>query len=140
NPIEFERPDELPADVDKWLRSREFEEHPLLSRREELFQSRLSRTNEDQQLLLELVAAHCPEPNDFAFYHVVRDDFYEILRSTEKDDRQMEIRFSNAYGSLRASGLIRIEDDPRTGIIRLWIAKQWWHSVFEEFRRRGRRV
>src|SRR3989442_541343 len=71
NPIEFDRAGEVLADVERWLGSHEFEVHPIAARREELFRSRLDRTDEDQQLVLELIAAHCTEPGDFAQYHSV---------------------------------------------------------------------
>ena len=140
NPIEFDQPDEIPPDVDKWLNSREFEDHPLRLRREALFQSRLSRTTEDAQLLLELIAAHCAGPDDFALHHLVRNDFFEALHPTVNDERQLELKFGSAFGTLRAVGLIGSEDDRTQGFIRIRIAKQWWHSVFDEFRRRGRRL
>ena len=53
NPIEFDRSEEIPTEVERWLRSREFDDHPVLATREELFRRRLAPLNEVEQLLLE---------------------------------------------------------------------------------------
>lgn len=141
NPIDFDRDDEVVAGVDAWLKSREFEEHPVRARREALFQARLARTDKDQLLLLELVAAHCVEPDDSTSHSSVRDDFYAMLNQAGvKENEQIEPRFNGAYATLRSLGLLRTEQNNTTGLVSIWIAKQWWHLVLDELRNRGRRV
>ena len=42
NPIEFEQPDEVLAELDRWLEGPEFHEHPIQARREQVFRRRLA--------------------------------------------------------------------------------------------------
>src|SRR5712692_674027 len=100
NPIEFDGPEEILAEVDKWLRSREFEEHPVLATREGLFRRRLEPLTESERFLLELVAAHCVQPDDFAQHGQVRDDFYAVLRNKGLKDGEIETAFREAYAKL----------------------------------------
>jgi len=142
NPIEFDRDREVIAGVDAWLKSREFEEHPVLARREELFRARLARTSDDQLLLLELIAAHCPDPGDSVLYHVVSGDFHAVLNAPgAKESEEIERRFRGAFSTLNRLELIGMADQSlRTGTTAVWIAKQWWHLLLDELRNRGRRV
>src|SRR5215468_2425547 len=64
NPIDFETPDEIAENVDHWLGGPDFDEHPVLRTREEMFKRRLSQTDADQKLLLEVIAAHCLQAGD----------------------------------------------------------------------------
>ena len=140
NPIEFDRPEEIPAEVGKWLDSREFEEHPVLARREGLFARRLAGTNQDERLLLELIAAHCTAADDFALHAYVRDDFFGVLRVEKMPDDQIEKRFREAYERLKGFGLVREEASRSTGEVRIWISKQWFQLLLDELRREGRRL
>ncbi len=141
NPIDFVRGEDVIAGVDAWLKGREFEENPVLARREELFRSRFDRLNEDQELVLELIAAHCLEPGDFGLEHIVRDDFFEVVRakSGNVENDVLGRRFGGAYATLVALGLVRSEAPPGQNP-RTLIAKQWWQLVHDELRNRGRRV
>jgi len=142
NPIDFDRDREVIAGVDAWLKSREFVEHPVLARREELFRARLARTSDDQLLLLELIAAHCPDPGDLVQYHVVSGDFRAVLNAPgAKESEEIERRFRSAFSTLNKLELIGVVDENlRTGTTAIWIGKQWWHLLLDELRNRGRRV
>ncbi len=139
NPITFDRGEEVLAGVDAWLKSREFEEHPILARREELFRSRIGRLDQDQLIVLELIAAHCLQPDDFAFHHIFRDDFFDIARSVSRNlqDEEIDKRFNEAYSHLVSLGLVMGEGQPGFAT-RVWIAKQWWQLVHDELRNRGK--
>ena len=136
NPIEFDRDDEVLAGVDTWLKGREFDEHPVLARRDELFQSRIAGMKDDHLLLLELLAAHCDGPDDWAYYYSVRDDFYAVLRRAGLADPQIDERLKDAYAAIHSHSLVYGEK----GGQRIWIAKQWYQSILDELRNRGRRI
>ncbi len=140
NPIEFDGPDEILPEVDKWLRSREFEEHPVLATREGLFRRRLVTLTEIDQLLLELVAAHCVQADDFAEHEHVRNDFFAIAIEEGQKDEETERRFREAYARLISIGLIRRESNNTTGEVRVWIPKQWFQLVLDALRGQGRRL
>ena len=139
NPIEFDDPDEVPAEVDKWLRSREFEEHPVLATREEMFRRRFAETDGEQKLVLELLAAHCLQPDDSTDFALVRDDFIAILKAGGLGNDAANSRFSAAMGRLHVLGLVGQHYDARPEV-RVWIAKQWYALVLDALRREGRRL
>src|SRR5262249_52443202 len=103
NPIEFDHDDEVIIGIDEWLKSREFEEHPTQVRRKELFRSRVAQMDQDQLLLLELITAHCLEPDDSAELHVLREDFTSILRQYNVQDHEIGKKFDDAYNALRTA-------------------------------------
>jgi hypothetical protein len=140
NPIEFDDPDEVIADVAKWLDGPDFADDPVAARREAIFKRRFERTNEDERLLLELVAAHCPQAGDYVPSHTVRDDFYEVWRAVRVPDEQIEKRYKEAYARVRSFGLAANQEDKTTGNPRVWIPKQWFQLLQDEFRRLGRRL
>ena len=139
NPIEFDREDEVVTGVNSWLNGHEFEEHPIQGRREDLFRHRFAQTNEDQLIVLELVAAYCLEPVDFVVRSVLTADFYAIVDPTGAiGHSQVNKRFLDAYTKLSSLGLIRVDGNnlmEPTGL-----AKQWWPLIHNELRNRGRRA
>jgi len=140
NPIEFDRSTDVVSGVDAWLKSRDFEEHPVMARREELFRQRIQELSNDAELLLELIAAHCPEPGDFVQHNVLSGDFSAVLiagRITEP--HQITTRFNDAWAMLINRGLTYTDDNARS-VARVSIVKQWWQLVLDELRNRGRRV
>jgi len=138
NPIEFDRRDEVVGGVNEWLKSREFEEHPVLARREDHFRVRFEQTSEDEQLLLELIAVHCLEPNDAIDHQTLRLEFHAVINTTGSIEASVENRFNAAYATLRHLGLIVIEASHI--MTRIWIVKQWWQLIHDELRSRGERV
>jgi hypothetical protein len=140
NAIEVDSPDEIVADVDKWLGGREFEEHPVVARREELFNRRLAALTEDHMLMLELVAAHSFGPDHPASWDDVRNDFYDILRGSSVAEREIERRFNDALATVRGFGLVSDGPKPPTNQLVMWLARQWWHNIHDALRARGRRV
>jgi hypothetical protein len=58
NPIEFDRPDTILENVDQWLGGPEFALHPVFSAPEEMFRRRYTKANDEERLILELLAAH----------------------------------------------------------------------------------
>jgi hypothetical protein len=140
NPIEIDNPDEILADVDKWLGSPDFDEHPVVGTREGLFRRRMRATDDSQQLLLELVAAHCIHSDDFAQFPEVQRDFVAVLADEGIEATQANGQFGGAFEGLKNLGLLRLEYIRNSDDQRLWIPKQWWTLVLDEFRRRGRRL
>ncbi len=138
NPIEFDHSAQVVDGVQKWLTSQEFAEHPVQARREDLFRARFEQTGEDEQLLLELIAAHCLEPNDAIDHQTLRLEFHVVINPKGSIEASVENRFNAAYAKLRNLGLIVIESSHI--MARIWIAKQWWQLIHDELRSRGKRV
>lgn len=104
-----------------------------------MFRRRFAETDSDQRLALELLAAHCLQPDDSTDYPFVRDDFIAILVDKGLGRDAAASRFSTAFGKLRQLGLTGQHQDVRAEL-RVWIAKQWYSLVLDELRREGRRL
>ena len=138
NPILFERDEEVLEGVSKWLTGPDFEEHPVLARRESLFRRRTQDLTEHHWLILELIAAHTPEPGADADYHEVNKDFREIIREQGEGDQALDDRFHTARAALVEKGLIAQITDHAGEKTRFRIPKQWWDLVLEDLRNQGR--
>ena len=86
-------------DLSKWLEGPIFDEHPILSRREDLFQTRVQSYRENHWLLLELIAAHTRNVGDQVDYGIVFNDFLKISPNPER-------LFDEAWDLLRTDGVI----------------------------------
>jgi hypothetical protein len=133
NAIEFESTAEVLTDVDKWLEGREFEEHPVVARREDLFRRRMVTAADEHWLLLEIVAAHT-EPGTAISNAVVRQDFLSVSAARGLPERESEPLFDRVHSELhRWRVLVGISD----GVM---IGRQWWNVVLDELRNQGRRI
>ena len=139
NPIDFETPDEIAENVDHWLGGPDFDEHPVLRTREEMFKRRLSQTDADQKLLLEVIAAHCLQAGDFVGLKIVQNDFMALL-GEQGVGTQGGSRFNAALKNLLRGELVGRREDSRESEAKVWIAKQWWALLLDEFRRQGRHL
>jgi hypothetical protein len=139
NPIAFTRPEAILDDVTSWLAGPEFTEHPVVATREEMFRRRFSETDSEQRLVLELLAAHCPQPDDSTTYSMVKDDFVALLVGKGLARDAATNRLSAALKRLRESGLVTKSTDT-TQPLHLWIGKQWYALVLDELRRQGGRL
>lgn len=137
NPIIFDTDAEVIAGVEEWLRSREFEADPLLTRREDSFRRRIHDLTGDALLFLELIAAHSASPGDRIDYMVVRTDFFDAL-NVGRDDQGVFERMETARRQLLVEGLLGMEQNPERTL--LLIHRQWWQLVLDEFRGRGHRL
>lgn len=140
NPIEFATRATLLTDLSAWLAGEEFKQHPVLARREASFRRRAAKLTEDQWLMLELIAAHCPAPGDFVDYDTLRNDFFEIKRDgappADASNTIIDAAFSSAGSALVADGLVlRFQEINHA---RYSIGKQWWDLVLDELRADGR--
>jgi len=140
NPIEFDTTDEVLRSIDAWLTGHEFDEHPVTARREASFRRRIERLTEHGFLVMELIAAHCITPADFADYHTVQDDFFDVLRTQGRAEHEIGQEYHHAFGQLISLGLLRSQKNPTDGRIAMWIAKQWWDLILDELRGQGRVV
>ena len=122
NPIEFQNEEAILEDLSKWFKGPTFDEHPVLTRREDLFQQRIQHYGEDHWLVLELIAAHSRNVADFVDYNIVRNDFYKIRPDLEQI-------FEKAWMLLREDGLIfKTGQSP----VQFRLQPQWWDLALEE--------
>ena len=138
NPISFEKDEEVLSGLSQWLKGAEFDEHPVLTRRKSLFQSRVKDLQPNHWLLLELITAHSANPGDATPSDVIENDFYAIVAKEIPADRERRDAFVQHVKALRRSGLIDRFMDPRTASGSLAIAKQWWDLVLGELKLNGR--
>lgn len=138
NPILFERNQEVRDGLSEWLRGPEFEEHPIVARRETLFQGRIKNLSPNDWLLLDLIAAHSVAPGELVDDSAVRNDFFAFHRAQGETDQQIDAWYQETRSKLAGSHLVtRIDDHQAVGKIGLGIAKQWWDLILEELRVRG---
>ena len=141
NPMEFDRPDEVTADVVEWLRGPDFFEHPVVTTREEAFKRRWRETDREQRLVLELIAAHCLHPGDSTNHREVFNDFIALLTGQGLPREAAVTRFNTAFDALLKKGLVGSHLDPqRPQETPIGIAKQWWALTLDALRREGHRL
>lgn len=141
NPISFKSNQEVLDGLSEWLRGPEFEEHPIVARREVLFQRRIQVLNPNEWLLLELIAAHSASPGDLTDDSAIRNDFFAVYRPQRETNQQIDAWYRESRARLVANDLVKqVDDHPAVGKIGLGIAKQWWDLILEELRVRGRLV
>lgn len=137
NPIEFDEGREVLKELEDWLKGPTFKEEPVLARRESVFRSRTAGLEEKYWILLELIAAHSPEPGVDASVVQIKKDF----ESTWPEARTREKYTDTCMSHLESLGLVTITIS-RPGISRTWIRinKPWWDMIIEELRNRGQRA
>ncbi|MEX0806585.1 MAG: hypothetical protein WD688_25200 [Candidatus Binatia bacterium] len=128
NPIPFDNEEMLLEDLSEWLKGPTFDQHPVLTRRDDLFQRRIQDYEANQWLVLELIAAHSRNVGDDVDYNIVRNDFFKISPDPER-------LFERAWVRLREDGLI-FRSDHTPLVLRL--QPQWWDLVHEALRNRAR--
>jgi hypothetical protein len=133
NPITFDKDEEVLSGLSQWLKGPEFDEHPVITRRKSLFQTRINGFGQNHWLLLELIAAHSAGPGDNTPSAVIETDFYAIVAKDRADRGSV---FFQHVKALRRGGLIDTSTD-KSGE-RLAIAKQWWDLVLGELKLNGR--
>ena len=149
NPLTFDTDEEVIAGVDAWLQGREFEEDPILTKREALFHRRIEQLTEDEFLLLELLSAHLISPDDRVDYETLRADFCSDLGSSPPPgaDEGILHRLETARKRLSAHALVGWEVSSPPGMppdrvifkkTAMWIQRQWWDLILDELRSRGR--
>jgi hypothetical protein len=142
NSIVFRQNDEVLEGLSKWLTGPEFAEHPVLARREDLFQRRVEGYGDHHWLVLELIAAHSREPGDVGNNISIRNDFFAIVGEQDKSKTKAELDklYTDAWSRLLSDGLIKRTDDRGSGITSLQIEKQWWELIIDELGNKGRTV
>ena len=138
NPIPFEQNSEILAGLSKWLQGPEFDEHPVLTRRKSLFQTRVAELQEIHWLLLELIAAHTATPGESLLHTTIHSDFDEIMKIQIPEVGERKDTFNRSLKSLLQSGLIERITDPQMRGEKVAIGKQWWDLVLRELKRHGR--
>lgn len=132
NPIQFDDKETVFKDLSKWLKGPTFEEQPVLVRRESAFENRARALDEEDWLLLELIAVHSPDPGGLAPEGQITKDFLELCSQA----RTKQYYTRNKLGRLEFTGLITIiQERPR----RIQINKPWWDLILDELRNQGRK-
>jgi hypothetical protein len=141
NPIEFEKDEEVLADVEKWLHGSEFSEHPVVARRADLFRIRVENLSKETWLFLEILAAHTRGAGEIAKAYMVYADFKRILAEGRNvDERELEHRLTTAFQEAREADLIFEVPDRLQGQHDLGIRNQWWDLLLDELRIEGRSI
>jgi hypothetical protein len=134
NPMTFEKDEDVLSGLSQWLEGPEFDEHPVLTRRKNLFQSHIKAFQQNHWLLLELIAAHSAGPGDSTPSVVIEKDFLDFAKDIPVDGGERKNVFSEHVKALKRIGLI---DSGTTGD-RLAIGKQWWNLVLGQLKLNGR--
>ncbi len=137
NPISFKKSDEVLKGITEWVTGPEFNEDPIINRRESLFQRRIQEFSEVDWFLLDLIAAHTNSPGELPGLIGIRNDF--LLLYPEPVNK--EGSFRKAISALVANGILETKKHEATGITQnMGIAKQWWDLLVEQLRNREVRV
>jgi hypothetical protein len=130
NPIIFRRKEEVLGGLTEWLRGPEFEDDPVLSRRESIFKNRIAALQNYDWILLGLIVAHSPEPGEQASISQIAKDFEEIMPEVfARENRSI----NNLLGRMAATGII----EAATGSGWVRICKPWWEFTLYELKNRG---
>lgn len=140
NPIIFEKREQLLKGLNAWLNGPEFDEDPILARRDSLFQRRVQNLREHHWLILELIAAHSSGSEDHADYGEIGSDFLEIFREQKKSDQEIQNLYESGRQSLSEKGLTIPSYDAVSGKTLVCIPQKWWNLVLQELRNQGRVV
>jgi hypothetical protein len=133
NAIEFDRGAEILTDVDKWLGGPEFEEHPVVKRREDLFRRRMVNAVDEHWLMLEIIAAHT-EQGRVVRGDIVHRDFLPVMAARGRPAPEIQPLFDRVLSELIEWGVLL----GPTG--QIMIGHQWWSLVLDELRSQGRRI
>jgi hypothetical protein len=95
NPLPFEKDKDVLSGLSEWLEGVEFDEHPVLARRKNLFQTRVTGFQPNHWLLLELITAHSAAPGDSSPLTVIEADFDDILKKEILEPAERRVLFIN---------------------------------------------
>jgi len=133
NPIQFDNKDTVFEDLDQWLKGPTFEEQPVLLRREDVFEKRARTLDQEDWLLLELIAVHSPDPGGLAPEAQITMDFKNMCPQAKTKQYYTRTKL----GKLESTGLVTITQEH--AVRRIQINKPWWDLILEELRNQGRK-
>ena len=138
NPISFDAKETVLEDLTGWLRGPQFEEQPVLARREELFSRKTQSYENRHWLVLELIAAYSRQPGDVVGRDFLNRDFEQILSEQADVPSNFTVQFGDTISDLVAHGMIEIHHQQGNPMQFYSLKPSWWDLVHDELRSRER--